>query len=72
MGAFAAPDVGLTARVHNLPLGPDAGRACVFIDGAYRLCLDEADADGRVAARLGDPGLDASWHRLEVSGSTRE
>jgi len=44
-------------------MGPEAGRACIFVDGVYKLCLDSSP---EINVWIDDPGVDFSWHRLEV------
>ena len=50
------------ATIYGFEMGVDVGYACVFLDGLYKGC----SVDGNLMLVLDDPGLDFSWHLLEV------
>jgi hypothetical protein len=50
------------ATIDGFDMGVDVGYACVFLDGLYKGC----SVDGDLLLVFDDPGLDFSWHLLEV------
>ena len=50
------------ATIDGFEMGVDVGYACVFLDGIYKGC----SVDAALLLLLDDPGLDFTWHLLEV------
>jgi len=50
------------ATIDNFKMGVDVGYACVFLDGLYKGC----SVDANLVLVFDDPGLDYTWHLLEV------
>ena len=60
--AFADKGWRVRASVHDFELGHGIGYACVYLDGVYKGC----SLDAEISLTLDDPGLDYTWHLLEV------
>ena len=60
--ALVEKSMRVAALVEGYPLGESVGYACVFLDGMYKGC----SVDEHVEIWIGDPGLDYTWHVLEV------
>ena len=60
--ALVEKSMRVAALVEGYPLGEAVGYACVFLDGMYKGC----SVDEHVEIWIGDPGLDYTWHVLEV------
>jgi len=60
--AFSDKRWEVRATVQRFAVGADVGYACVFLDGLYKGCSVDSD----VSLWLDDPGLDYTWHLLEI------